>query len=64
MPRGVSFAPRDVVGHEEVLRSLAVLGHREEAAVLWSEWLQECPDDPIRVSPPCCLHRSPAAVRG
>jgi predicted TPR repeat methyltransferase len=45
--RGVTLAPRDVVGREEVLRSLAVLGHRDEAAVLWGEWLQERPDDPI-----------------
>lgn len=45
--RGVMLAPRDVVGREEVLRSLAVLGHRAEAAVLWGEWLQERPDDPI-----------------
>ncbi|HYN32867.1 MAG TPA: methyltransferase [Ilumatobacteraceae bacterium] len=45
--RGVALAPRDVVGREEVLRSLAVLGHRDEAAVLWGEWLQESPDDPI-----------------
>jgi predicted TPR repeat methyltransferase len=45
--RGVALAPRDVVGREEVLRSLAVLGHRDEAAALWGEWLQECPDDPI-----------------
>lgn len=45
--RGVALAPRDVVGREEVLRSLAVLGHREEAAALWGEWLEERPDDPV-----------------
>lgn len=45
--RGVALAPRDVVGREEVLRSLAVLGHRDEAAVLWGEWLAERPDDPV-----------------
>jgi predicted TPR repeat methyltransferase len=44
---GVTLAPRDVVGREEVLRSLAVLGHRDEAAVLWGEWLRERPDDPV-----------------
>jgi predicted TPR repeat methyltransferase len=54
--RGVALAPRDVVGREEVLRSLAVLGHREEAAVLWSEWLDERPDDPI------ALHHQAACV--
>jgi predicted TPR repeat methyltransferase len=45
--RGVALAPRDAVGREEVLRSLTLLGHREEAAALWSEWLEESPDDPI-----------------
>jgi predicted TPR repeat methyltransferase len=54
--RGVALAPRDVVGREEVLRSLTVLGHREEAAALWSEWLQESPDDPI------ALHHQAACV--
>jgi predicted TPR repeat methyltransferase len=54
--RGVALAPRDVVGREEVLRSLAVLGHREEAAVLWSEWLDERPEDPI------ALHHQAACV--
>ena len=43
----MTLAPRDVVGREEVLRSLAVLGHRDEAAVLWGEWLEERPDDPV-----------------
>jgi len=45
--RGVALAPREQIGREEVLRSLAILGHRDEAAALWEEWLQEHPDDPI-----------------
>jgi predicted TPR repeat methyltransferase len=58
--RGVALAPRDVVGREEVLRSLAVLGHRDEAAVLWSEWLEERPDDPIALHhQAACLGRPP-----
>jgi len=52
----VALAPRDAVGREEVLRSLAVLGHRNEAAALWGEWLQDCPDDPI------ALHHQAACV--
>ena len=58
--RGVQLAPRNMVGREEVLRSLAVLGHRDEAAALWEEWLQECPDDPIAVHHhAACVGRPP-----
>lgn len=58
--RGVALSPRDVVGREEVLRSLTVLGHRDEAAALWSEWLQESPDDPIALHhQAACIGRPP-----
>lgn len=45
--RGVTLAPRSLVGREQVLRALVLLGHRDEAAVLWNEWLAEHPDDPV-----------------
>jgi predicted TPR repeat methyltransferase len=57
---GVALAPRDAIGREEVLRALAVLGHRDEAATLWSEWLDERPDDPIALHHhAACLGRPP-----
>lgn len=59
--RGVALAPRDAVGREEVLRSLTLLGHREEAAALWEEWLQEAPDDAVALHHyAACVGRPPA----
>lgn len=45
--RGIALAPRDVVGREQVLQSLALLGRREEALQLWREWRRQRPDDPV-----------------
>ncbi len=61
--RGVALAPRDLIGREEVLRSLSVLGHRDEAAALWAEWLRERPDDPVAVHhhAACAGHPPPFA---
>lgn len=45
--RGITVAPRNQVGREEVLRSLTLLDHRDEAAALWQEWLAQQPDNPV-----------------
>jgi predicted TPR repeat methyltransferase len=45
--RAITLFPRGSVAREEVIRSLVLLGEREQAATLYREWLAEEPDNPV-----------------
>jgi predicted TPR repeat methyltransferase len=45
--KAIALAPREVQARDQVIRALLLLGEREQAAVLYREWLAEEPDNPV-----------------
>ena len=45
--RAIALWPQHLLGREQVLRALVMLGDRERAAGLYREWLAEEPDNPF-----------------
>jgi predicted TPR repeat methyltransferase len=45
--RAVTLSPRNLLGREQVLRALVLLGEHAEAARLYRDWLAQDPDNPV-----------------
>lgn len=45
--RALTLSPRNLLGREQVLRALVLLGEHAEAARLYRDWLEQEPDNPV-----------------
>ena len=45
--KAIALWPRHLQARDQVIRALVLLGEREQAALLYSEWLAEEPDNPV-----------------